>query len=44
MNEEYIKKYQILLSWKDFYLECSNEWESMKIDRAIERFESKHFG
>ena len=50
MINEYIeekrttKGHQILLAWKQFYVECLNDWETSKIDRAIERFESKHFG
>jgi hypothetical protein len=44
LTSKQIKDYQILLSWKDFYLECANEWESMKIDRKIARFEEKYFG
>lgn len=34
------KKYEILLAWRDFYNQCNNEWEVMKIDRKIERFEA----
>ena len=37
------KEYQNLLSWQKFYLEFANEWESIKIDRKIARFELKHF-
>lgn len=44
MNEKLRKEYQTLLAWRNFYVECSNEWETIKIDHKIERFESRHFG
>jgi len=50
MIEEYFKEKEIkkehekLIAWKQFYISCSNEWETMKIDHKIERFESKNFG
>ena len=36
-------EYEKLLAWKQYYLSCWNEWESMKIDRKIQRFREKYF-
>ncbi len=50
MINEYIrekrtkKEHQILLAWKQFYVECLNEWETSKIDRRIERFKARYLG
>jgi len=45
IEEKKVKKaYQVLITWKKFYVECLNEWETIKIDRLIQRFELKHFG
>lgn len=42
-SEQQLKKYQILVAWRDFYLECGNEFKAMKLDYKISRFELKHF-
>ena len=38
-NKDTEKQYQVLTSWKDYYIFCGNDWEVTKIDRKIERFE-----
>ena len=49
MIEEYLKskeinkEYQTLISWKYFYLECGNEFNAMKLDYKISRFEKLYF-
>lgn len=43
-EEKAIKKeHEKLIAWRQFYVECSNEWETTKIDHKIERFENRHF-
>jgi hypothetical protein len=42
-NEQQLKKYQKMIAWKNFYIECGNEYEAMKLDYKISRFESKYF-
>ncbi len=37
------KEHQSLLAWQEFYKECANDWESIKIERKIARFEEKNF-
>lgn len=32
------------MAWREFYVECFNEWETIKIDHKIERFKERHFG
>jgi len=42
-NEQQLKKYQVLVAWRDFYIECGNEFKAMKLDYKISRIESKYF-
>jgi len=42
LTDQQVKDYQSLLAWKEFYLECSNEFAALKVNYKIERLESKH--
>ena len=42
-NDKQLKKYESLKAWKQFYVECNNEFEAMKVDYKILRLEERHF-
>ncbi len=42
-TKQLTKELQILKAWKQFYVECNNEFKAMKLDYKILRLESKNF-
>ena len=43
ITKQLTKELQILKAWKQFYVECNNEFKAMKLDYKILRLESKNF-
>ena len=42
-NEKQLIEYQKVVAWRDFYLECGNEFNAMKLNYKISRLEDKYF-
>jgi hypothetical protein len=43
LNEKQTKEYESLKAWKQFYIECNNEFAAIQVNYKILRFESKNF-
>ena len=42
-SDKQLIKLESLKAWKQFYVECNNEFEAMKVNYKILRLEERHF-